>query len=119
MTGPAARDPLPGEPEHRDRWRDTARSASPDDEDARMVEEALHCAETGNAGHWPTAAAFLAQEIYRLRAAPSVAPQPTVPRAPVEALLAALDRNWLSVGDAVAEVRRHLDTTTNQPEEGQ
>jgi hypothetical protein len=38
------------------------------EEDARMVAEALHCAETGTAGHWPTAAGWLAVEIDRLRA---------------------------------------------------
>lgn len=37
-------------------------------EEAELVEQALRCAETGDAGHWPTAAGFLAEEIYRLRA---------------------------------------------------
>lgn len=37
-------------------------------EEAELVEQALKCAETGNAGHWPTAAGFLADEVYRLRA---------------------------------------------------
>lgn len=36
-------------------------------EDEQLVAQALRCAETGNAGHWPTAAGYLAAEIYRLR----------------------------------------------------
>lgn len=58
-------------------------------------------------------------------AAPPVPPQPTVPRAPVEALLAALGQSfpaqdyWGQVHAAVAKVQRHLDATPNQPEEGQ
>jgi len=37
-------------------------------EDERLIEEALHCADTGNATHWPTAAGYLADEVRRLRA---------------------------------------------------
>ena len=37
-------------------------------EEERLVEEALHCADTGQAGHWPTAAGVLADEVRRLRA---------------------------------------------------
>jgi hypothetical protein len=42
--------------------------ADPTDEDSRLVAEALHCADTGDAGHWPIAAGILADEVRRLRA---------------------------------------------------
>lgn len=42
MTGPAARDPLPGEPEHRDRWPDAARpELAPEWRDVRQLRTAL------------------------------------------------------------------------------
>ncbi|WP_116051892.1 hypothetical protein [Amycolatopsis palatopharyngis] len=37
------------------------------EDDERDVQTALHCAETGNATHWPTAAGILADEVKRLR----------------------------------------------------
>lgn len=37
-------------------------------EDEQFVEEALHCADIGQATHWPTAAGYLADEVRRLRA---------------------------------------------------
>lgn len=36
-------------------------------QDAQFVEEALHCADSGEAGHWPTVAGYLADEVRRLR----------------------------------------------------
>lgn len=45
------------------------RAALRDDESARLVTEALYCADSGEAGHWPTVAGLLADEVYRLRAA--------------------------------------------------
>lgn len=36
-------------------------------EDRRLVAEALHCADTGSAGHWPTVAGILAAEVRDLR----------------------------------------------------
>ncbi|MDN5920792.1 MAG: hypothetical protein L0I76_37775, partial [Pseudonocardia sp.] len=81
-------------------------------------EQVGKCTEPVVAAQWPDSDVFVP--------APSVPPQPTVPRAPVEALLAALagyhphdmpaDRRRLDA--LVAELRRHLDTTTNQPEGG-
>lgn len=41
--------------------------ADPTDEDYRLIYQALDCADTGNAGHWPTAAGILADEVRRLR----------------------------------------------------
>ena len=37
------------------------------EDDERDVQTALHCAETGSATHWPTAAGVLADEVKRLR----------------------------------------------------
>lgn len=37
------------------------------DEDHHILQMALHCTETSNAGHWPTVANILADEVYRLR----------------------------------------------------
>lgn len=36
-------------------------------EEQEFVEMALRCADTGTAGHWPTAAGYLADEVRRLR----------------------------------------------------
>lgn len=41
-------------------------------EDEQFVEEALACVDAGNAGHWPTVAGYLANEVRRLRATPTV-----------------------------------------------
>ena len=45
------------------------------DEERGFVETALAAADSGSAGHWPTVAGYLADEVRRLRAAPAV-PQP-------------------------------------------
>lgn len=39
-----------------------------EDEERELVETALGAADAGNAGHWPTVAAYLAAEVRRLRA---------------------------------------------------
>jgi hypothetical protein len=61
--------------------------AEPDDaEAAEFITTALRAAQVGNAGHWPTVAAILAEEVTRLRAtlddlttaiSPSTSPPPT------------------------------------------
>lgn len=39
----------------------------PSDEDKENVEQALRAADSGKAGHWPTVAGILADEVRRLR----------------------------------------------------
>lgn len=39
-----------------------------DVDETEFVEMALRCADTGSAGHWPTAAGYLADEVRNLRA---------------------------------------------------
>jgi len=41
---------------------------TPTDAEAELVEQALRCVDTDSAGHWPTAAGWLAYEVRRLRA---------------------------------------------------
>jgi hypothetical protein len=38
------------------------------DEEAMLLEQAMRCAETGSATHWPTVAGYLRDEVLRLRA---------------------------------------------------
>lgn len=44
------------------------------DDDRELVEQALHAADGGSAGHWPTVAGILADEVRRLRTIVSVDP---------------------------------------------
>jgi hypothetical protein len=37
------------------------------EEDADLLAQAMHCADTGDATHWPTVAGILHDEIVRLR----------------------------------------------------
>lgn len=55
------------------------------DEERGFVEIALAAADSGSAGHWPTVAGYLADEVRRLRAAPAV-PQ-SVDREALERML--------------------------------
>ena len=48
----------------RERMSDQGRTAG----EVENVEKALACADSGDAGHWPTAAGILADEVRRLRA---------------------------------------------------
>jgi hypothetical protein len=42
---------------------------SPEEQEERMLlEQAMNCAEIGNASHWPTVAGMLRDEILELRA---------------------------------------------------
>jgi hypothetical protein len=42
-------------------------SITPEGEEAQFVEEALAAVDAGSAGHWPTVAGYLADEVRRLR----------------------------------------------------
>lgn len=44
------------------------RDADRSEEERGFVEDALAAADSGRAGHWPTVAAYLADEVRRLRA---------------------------------------------------
>lgn len=51
--------------------------AEPTDEEQQFIDMALLAADSGSAGHWPTVAGYLADEVRRLRAILALVPQPT------------------------------------------
>lgn len=70
MSGYARGIPQPphGAPTPADEDREALASTEhPDPEQAGFVAEALACADAGDAGHWPTVAGYLADEVRRLR----------------------------------------------------
>ena len=63
---------------------------APTEEELGFVEVALQAVDGGNAGHWPTVAGYLADEVRRLRATP--APRPVVDREGVLRLISDFTR---------------------------
>lgn len=81
------------------------------DEERGFVETALAAADAGNAGHWPTVAAYLAAEVRRLRALDGATP--AVDRDVLTAALGWVD-NALRNGSAMTRANLAFEVLCRQ-----